>query len=81
MEGKHLMANGYMQDKVLNRIKAVKGIEDFGNSKILFNTHDNCQDDITLKNVETLATCVIKDDGRFYSQLFLEEALFLKKTW
>ena len=33
-------------------------------------------DDITLKNVMILTTCVIKDDGKFYPQLFLEEALF-----
>ena len=32
-------------------------------------------DDITLKNVVMLITYVIKDDGKFYPQLILEEAL------
>ena len=32
-------------------------------------------DDITLKNVVMLITYVIKDDGKFYAQLILEEAL------
>ena len=35
-------------------------------------------DDITLKSVVILLTCVIKDDGKFHSQIFLEEALFIK---
>ena len=33
-------------------------------------------DDITLKNVRILITCVIKDDDEFYSQTFPEEAHF-----
>ena len=75
------MAEGNMKDKVLNRIKEVKGIEVFDNSRILVEIHDKLPDDITLRNVVKLITFVIKNDGRFYPELFLEEALFLKKTW
>ena len=35
-------------------------------------------DDITLKNVVIFMTCVIKDNCKFYPQIFLEEVLFLK---
>ena len=75
------MTEGNMPDKVLNRIKEVKGIEVFDNSRILVEIHDKLPDDITLRNVVILITFVIKNDGRFYPELFLEEALFLKKTW
>ena len=75
------MTEGNMPDKVLNRIKEVKGIEVFDNSRILVEIHDKLPDDITLRNVVILITSVIKNDGRFYPELFLEEALFLKKTW
>ena len=30
---------------------------------------------MTLKNVVILMTCVMKDGNKFYTQLFLEEAL------
>ena len=39
-------------------------------------TYDELQDDITLKSVVILMSCVIKSDDKFYSQLFLEETLF-----
>ena len=45
---------------------------------MLVDTDDKLPEDVTLKNVVILITCVIKDDGEFYSQLFLEEALILK---
>ena len=37
-------------------------------------------DDITLKIVLIVMICVLKDDGKFYPQLFLDEALFLNWT-
>ena len=48
------------------------------NTKILINTDDKLPDDVTFKNVVILMTCVIKDDNKFYLQIFLEEALFVK---
>ena len=39
--------------------------------------YDELPDNITLKNVVILMTCVIKDCDKCYPQLFLEEALFL----
>ena len=45
---------------------------------ILADTYDELQDNITLKIVVILLTCVVKDGDKFYSQLFLAEALFLK---
>ena len=40
----------------------------------MIDTDDKLPHDITLKNV-ILMTCVIKDDSKFYPQIFLEEAL------
>ena len=42
------------------------GIEKFDNSKILADTDDKLSDDITLKNVVIIITCVIKDVKNFY---------------
>ena len=39
----------------------------------------NCQ--ITFKNGFTLIACVIKNNGKFYPQIFLEEALPLKTKY
>ena len=61
-------------DKVLNKIDEIKGIKKF-DSKTLIDTNDELSDDINFKNIMILITCVIKDDDKFYPQLFLEEAL------
>ena len=42
----------------------------------MINTDDKLPDAITFKNTVILMTCVIKDDGKFYPQLFLEEPLY-----
>ena len=79
-EGKNcLMVDDYMlvKTEVLDRIKKIIGIEEFDSTKILVDTNDKLPDDITLRNN---VICVIKDDCKFYPQLFLEEALFLKET-
>ena len=65
-------------DQVLDKIKEIIGIEKFDDTKILIDTDDKLPDDITLKNFVTLMTCIIRGDGKFYPQLCLEEALFLK---
>ena len=71
------MVDDYMLNKVLNRIKEIRDIEKFDNTKILVDTDDKLPDDIIFKNVVVLLmTCVIKDYGKFYPQLFLEEAMF-----
>ena len=70
------MVNDYMLDKVLDKIKETIGIVKFDNTKILIDTDDKLQDYITLKNVVILITCIIKDDDKFYQQIFLEETLY-----
>ena len=62
----------YMLHKALDKIKQIIGID---NTKILIDIYDKLPDDITLKNPVTLMTCAKKDDGKFFSLLFLEEAL------
>ena len=75
-EKKYLMVDDYVLNNVLDRVEKILGIEEFGNTKILFNTDDVLPDNITLKNAVVLLTSAIKDDGNFYPQLFLEEALY-----
>ena len=41
----------------------------------MIDANDILPDDVTFKNAVALMTSVIKDDGKFYPQLFLEEAL------
>ena len=65
-------------NKALDKTKRITGIEKLDNNKILIDADDKLPDDITLKIVAILMTCVIKDDGKYYQQIFLEEALFLK---
>ena len=44
----------------------------------MINTDDELSDDIILKKVVTLLTCVIKGRKKFYTQLFLDPALHVK---
>ena len=60
---------------MLNKTKEVKSIEKFDDTIILIETDDKFTDDITLKYVVILITCVIKNGGKFYPQKFSEEAL------
>ena len=68
------MVDDYMLDKVLEQIKKIIGIEEFDDIKILIETDDNLADDVTLKSVVILNTCVMKNGDKFYPQIFLEEA-------
>ena len=77
-EKKYLIVDGYMLNKELDNVKEIIGIEQFDNIKILIDTVDKFPDNISLKNFVLLITCVIKDDGEFYPQIFLEEALYQK---
>ena len=68
-----------MLDKVLDKIKEIISTEKFNDTNILIDTDDKFLDDIIFKNVMILMACVIKGDGKFYPQIFLEEALHLNK--
>ena len=70
------MVDDYVLDKALDRIKKIIDIEEFDNTKVLINKDGILPDNITLKNAVVLVTSVIKDDGKFYAQIFLEEALY-----
>ena len=57
----------------------IKGIirnEKYDGTNILIDTDDKLINYITLTNVVIIMTSVVKDDGKFYSQLFLEKALY-----
>ena len=75
MKENNLMVNDYMLDKVLGKFKETISIVKFDDTKILIDTDDKLPDYVTLKNV-ILITCIMKDNGKFYPQLFSEEALY-----
>ena len=70
------MVNDYVLDKVLDKIKETIGVAKIDDTKILIATDDKLSDYITLKNTVVLVTCIIKDDGKFYPKIFLEETLY-----
>ena len=72
MKEKNLTVDDYTLDKVLDKIKRI-GIEKLEDTKILIDTDNKLSDDITLKNVVILMTCV---SDKCFPQLFLEEALY-----
>ena len=61
--------------KYWDKIKKIKDIEKFYDSKILIDTDDKLLDDITLKGAVMLIACVTKNDDKFYLQLFSEETM------
>ena len=58
MKEKYLNLDGYMLEKVLEKIKEIIRTENFDDAKILIYTDDKLLDDTTLKNVVILI-CVI----------------------
>ena len=70
------MVDDYVLDNVLDRITRINDIKEFDSTKILIEADDILPDDIIFKNAVVLMTFVIKDDGKLYQQLFLEEALY-----
>ena len=50
-------------------------VEKFDDTKMLIKTDNKLPDEIILKNVVILITCVIKNGDKFYPQIFFEEAL------
>ena len=73
-EKSNLMVNDIL-NKVLDMIKEITGIDKFDNTEFLIEADDKLPDNITLKNVVILMTCVVTDDGKFYPKLLLKEAL------
>ena len=53
------------------------GIEKIDDTKILIDTNDKLPDDIILEKVVILMACIIKDNKKFYLQIFLKEALLV----
>ena len=74
---KYLIVDVYILDKVLDKIKEIKGIE-LDNTKIWIDTDAELIDHINFEDVVILMTYVKKDDGEFYLQIFSEEALYVK---
>ena len=82
------MADYYMVEKVLYKIKEVLDIEKFNGSIILINRNDRLSKDITLKRVAILMTCVIRNGNKFIHRCFwithyvmnMHTAKHLKKT-
>ena len=64
------MDDDYMLDKVLVKIKELKGIEKLDDTNIFVDTDDKLLDDITLEkccNINDMCYYgVIKDDRKFY---------------
>ena len=69
------MVDNHILDKVSDKIKMIVGLEKFDDTKIFIETDDKLPDNVTLKNVVKLITCVIKDNDKFYPQIFLEETI------
>ena len=67
-----------MLHKKLNKMKGIVGIEKFDITKILIDTDEKMSDNIILKVVVILRTCVIKDYNDFFPLLLLEGQLFYK---
>ena len=60
------MIGGYLLNIVLDKIKERIGV----NTKLLIKTNDKSPDKISLNNVATLNSSVIKDQKKFYPQMF-----------
>ena len=78
-EKKYFTADDYTLDKVLYKIERI-GIEKLDDTQILINAYDDLSDEIFSKNAVILMTRVDKGCHNFYSQLFLEEALYDEQT-
>ena len=72
-----MTVDDYMLDKALDKIKGIIGIEKIDDTKILIETDDKLPDGISLKAVALLLTRLIKNENKFYLQIFLEEALLV----
>ena len=55
--------------------KEIISIEKFDDTKILIDTANKLPDEITFIKIVIVLTCVIKEDGKLYLQIFLEKVL------
>ena len=76
-EKKCLMVDNYVLYKVLDKLKETIGTEKLGNTEVLIVIDDRLPEDIIFKNFVILITCILNGYGKFYPQLFLEEASVL----
>ena len=70
MKKKKIMDDDYMLHKVLDKLKKIIDIKKFDDTKIFIDTDDKLPDDITIKILLILLTCVIKDDEYFMQKHF-----------
>ena len=75
MKEKYFVIGDHMLDGVLDKIKVIIDIKKFGETKILIDTDDKLADEVNLRNVAVLISCIMKNDDKFQPQLILEEAL------
>ena len=78
MENKYLAVDDYMLNKASYKIKNLLGIWKFDDAEVLIDMDYKLLNYIFLKNIATSLTCLIEDDGKFYSRIFLQEAFFVK---
>ena len=64
-----------MIDKLLDKIKEIIDIEKFDDTQILIDNDDKLAGDITLKNAVILMASVMKDDDKFYPQIFSDKKI------
>ena len=72
---KYLVVDGNIIDKSLDKIKERIDIKNFDATKMLIKTDDKFSEDVALKNIVRLITCVIRD-----GDIFLEQAL-VSQSW
>ena len=75
------MFDNFILNRVLDKIKEIISFEMFHETAIMIVTGDKLTDDTPFKNAVILITCVIKDDGKYYPQMFLAEAKHGNNTW
>lgn len=64
-----------MLDKVLKMIKMITDIEKLDDTKIMVHINSKLADEIIFKNVMLLVSCVQKNNGKYYPEIFLEKSL------
>ena len=81
-EKKYLIIDDDMIDKLLDKIKEIIDIEKFDDTQILIDNDDKLAGDITLKNAVILMASVMKDDVKFYPQIFSDKnTCSVKDQW
>lgn len=72
-----MIVNDNVLDKLLDRIRKIIYISKFDFNKIKVDADDKLPNDIIEnENMMVLITQIIKDDGKCYPQMFLQETLY-----